>query len=47
MQSYSVDLQPVLSIYVPREQTYFDRLFPYVWYYFGCICCCCVKAEIL
>jgi hypothetical protein len=39
--SESIDLQPVYSIYIPRDETCFDRLYQYFWYY----CCCCSRVK--
>jgi hypothetical protein len=45
MKSFSDldDLQKVYSIYIPKEDTYFETYFPYFYYY-----CCCgfIKARI-
>ena len=38
----STDLQNVRSIYIPKEETCFDRCFPYFYYY---ICCGFIRGR--
>jgi len=41
-RSYSIDLQHVTSVYIHREETCYDKMFKYFWYY----CCCGFRAGI-
>lgn len=40
--SESIDLQPVYSIYIPRDETCCEYIYKYFYYY---CCSCCVTTK--